>query len=109
MSSAQHCSQKTSQASKVRNVDTQNFTDEQLQFSKNSSQITLKTDESLEESDSSIDNQKEFFTTSEEQLQKAHKEITAWLKKLKQWKNLKNIQNKIKELEAALKLNSFKS
>ena len=69
----------------------------------------MKTEKSLEESDSSTNDQKEFFTTSEEQLQKAHKEITAQLKKLKQWKNLKSIQNKIKELETTLKSNSFKS
>ena len=56
---------------------------EQLQFSENSSQITLRTEESLEESDSLMNNQKEFFITFEEQLQKAHKEVTAQLKKLK--------------------------
>ena len=56
MSFAQYCSQKISQALKVKDVDTQNLTNEQLQFSKNSSQITLRIDESLEESDSLINN-----------------------------------------------------
>ena len=69
----------------------------------------MRTEEFLEESNSSTDDQKEFFITSEEQLQKAYEEITAQLKKLKQWKNLKSIQNKIKELETVLESNSFKS
>ena len=68
MSSAQHHSQKISQASKAKDVDTQNLTNEQLQFSENSSQITLKTEESLEEFNSSMNDQKEFFTTFKEQL-----------------------------------------
>ena len=84
MSSAQHHSQKISQALKVKNVDMQNSANEQLQFSENSSQITLRIKESLKESDSSINDQKEFFTTFKEQLQKAHEKITAQLKKLKQ-------------------------
>ena len=54
----------------------QNFTNEQLQFSENSSQITLKTDESLKELNSSINDQKEFFIIFKKQLQKAYKEIT---------------------------------
>ena len=55
----------------------QNLTNEQLQFSENSSQIILKTKKSLEESDSLMNDQKEFFTTFEKQLQKAYEEITA--------------------------------
>src|SRR5699024_9606693 len=105
----QRRNQKISRASKAKDVDTRNFANEQLQFSENSSQITVRTDESLKESDSSTNNQREFFTTFEEQLQKTHEEVTARLKKLKQRKNLKNIQNKIKELEAILESNSFES
>ena len=56
MSFAQCHSQKISQVLKVKNVNIQNLTDEQLQFSKNSNQIILKTDESLKESNSLIDN-----------------------------------------------------
>src|SRR5699024_4498645 len=63
----------------------------------------------LEESDSSTNDQREFFTTFEEQLQKTHEEVTARLKKLKQRKNLKTIRNKIKELKATLESNSFES
>ena len=75
MSSAQHCNQKIFQVSKVKNVDTQNSANEQLQFNENFNQITLKTNEFLRESDFLMNNQKEFFTTSEEQFQKAHEKI----------------------------------
>src|SRR5699024_4711329 len=63
----------------------------------------------LKESDSLTNNQREFFTTFKEQLQKTHEEVTARLKKLKQRKNLETIRNKIKELEATLESNSFES
>ena len=53
----------------------QNSANEQLQFNENFNQITLKTNESLKEFNFLINNQKEFFITSEEQLQKAYKEI----------------------------------
>ena len=41
---------------------------EQLQFSRNFSQITLKTDEFLKEFNFLINDQKEFFTTFKKQL-----------------------------------------
>ena len=53
MSSAQCCSQKISQALKIKDVDMQNSANEQLQFNENFSQIILRTKKSLEESDSS--------------------------------------------------------
>ena len=45
----------------------QNLMNEQLQFSENFSQIILKTKKSLKESDSLMNDQKEFFTTSKKQ------------------------------------------
>ena len=67
MSSAQHHNQKTFQASEAKNVDIQNLTDEQLQFSENSNQITLKTEKFLKKFNFLTDDQKEFFTIFEEQ------------------------------------------
>ena len=56
----QHYSQKISQALKVRDVNTQNLINKQLQFSENFNQIILKINEFLEESNSLINNQNFF-------------------------------------------------